>query len=128
MVVIQVSLAVIALCALLLTLGTLAVIFGAWKAVKALGDLLEEFKEEFKPLAERIEDTVEHARQVAEDALVVADGLSDSVAGVQERAERLGAMLEVLEEDMERATLRLFSLMSGIGRFLRLSVRGRDRD
>ena len=128
MVVIQVSLAVIALCALLLTLGTLAVIFGAWKAVKALGDLLEEFKEEFKPLAERIEDTVEHARQVAEDALVVADGFSDSVAGVQERAERLGAMLEVLEEDMERATLRLFSLMSGIGRFLRLSVRGRDRD
>ena len=128
MVVIQVSLAVIALCALLLTLGTLAVILGAWKAVKALGDLLEEFKQEFKPLAERIEDTVEHARQVAEDALVVADGFSDSVAGVQERAERLGAMLEVLEEDMERATLRLFSLMSGIGRFLRLSVRGRERD
>ena len=127
MLVIQISLVVIALCTLFLTTGTMAVIYGAWRAVRSLGKLLKEFKEEFQPLALRIEETVEHARQVAEGALDQAEGFADSVAGVRERAERMGAIFEVLEEDLERATLRLFGLMSGVGRFLRTTLRGDRR-
>lgn len=128
MVIIQISLAVIALCTLLLTAGALVVIFGAWRAVKALRKQLEEFKEEFRPMAERVQETVEHARLVAEDVLDTADGFSETLSGVHGRAERMGALFKVLEEDMERATLRLFSFMSGLGRFLRATVRGRGND
>jgi hypothetical protein len=125
--VIQISLVVIALCTLFLTAGVAAILFGIWRAVRSLGKLLKQFKEDFEPLALRIEETVEHARLVAEGALDQAEEFADSVAGVRERAERMGAIFEVLEEDLEKATLRLFGLMSGVGRFLRTAIRGNRR-
>ncbi len=127
MLVIQISLVVIALCTLFLTAGVAAILFGIWRAVRSLGKLLKEFTEEFHPLALRIEETVEHARQLTEGVLDQADEFADSVAGVRERAERMGAIFEVLERDLEKATLRLFGLMSGIGRFLRTTIRGDRR-
>jgi len=45
---------------------------------------------------------------------------------VKEVERKVEARLEkVLEEDLERATIRLFSLLSGIGRFLRNLFTGR---
>jgi uncharacterized protein YoxC len=121
----EISVAVIAFCMLLITIGIVAILLTLWRAVKALKDLLEEFRNEFRPLATRIGETVERARQVTEGTLEQVEGFNASMASVRDKADRLGVLFDVLEEDLEKATLRLFSLVSGLGRFLRTLFRGR---
>ncbi len=119
----EISIAVIALCMLLITTGLVAILFLLWRAMKALKDLLEQFRREFQPLAVRIGETVERARLVAEGTLDEMQELNTSLSSVRDRARRLGVLFEVLEEDLERATLRLFSLFTGLGRFIRTAFR-----
>lgn len=121
----EISVAIIAFCMLLITIGIVAILLTLWRAVKALKDLLEEFRNEFKPLAGRIGETVERARQVTEGTLDQVEGFNNSMASVRDKADRLGVLFDVLEEDLEKATLRIFSLVSGLGRFLRTLFRGR---
>jgi uncharacterized protein YoxC len=119
MLTIQISLVVIAVCTLLLTILPLLIAFKVYQMMRAATKVVKEFQEEFKPLAEEIKDLASHATEVADDALYQVEGFTEAVAGVRERAERMGLLAEVLEEDLERFTIRIFSFVSGIGRFLR---------
>ena len=125
MLTIQISLVVIAVCTVLLTLVPLLIAWKFYTLMRVITRIVKDFQQEFQPLAEEIQDLASYAVEVAEGALGEVEGFTDSVAGVRERAARMGALAEVLEEDLERATIRLFSLLSGIGRFLRNLFTGR---
>lgn len=116
---IQISLVVIAVCTVLLTVVPLLIAWKVYQLMRAVTKVVKEFQEEFRPLAEEIKDLASHATEVADDALNEVKGFTEAVAGVRERAERMGLLAEVLEEDLERVTIRIFSFFSGFARFIK---------
>ncbi|MFC1500068.1 DUF948 domain-containing protein [Candidatus Zixiibacteriota bacterium] len=116
---IQISLVIIAICTVLLTVVPLLIAWQAYRLMRAVTKVAKEFQEEFKPLAEEVKDLASHATEVADSALYEVEGFTEAVAGVRERAERMGLLAEVLEEDLERVTIRIFSFFSGFGRFIK---------
>ena len=124
MLTIQISLVVIALSTLVLAGFTLALLFGLLQGVRQGVRLLEDFRSEFGPLADEIRTTVRHANEVAGRAVDEVEGFTDSVSGVRRRTERLGALIEILEEDLEKTTVKLVSLVGAVTGLAR-KVRGR---
>lgn len=134
MLTIQISLVVIALSTLVLAGFILAILFGMLKGVRRVVRLLEEFRGEFGPLADEVRVTVRQANEVAGRAVEEVEGFTHTVSGVRKRTERLGALVEVLEEDLEKATVRMISLVGAVaglaGKVRRRKGRkaGKDRE
>ncbi|MFC1529082.1 DUF948 domain-containing protein [Gemmatimonadota bacterium] len=119
MLTIQISLVIIAVCTLLLTIVPLLIAFQVYRMMRSVTKVVKEFQEDFKPLTEEIKEFASHATEVADNILVEVEGFTEAVAGVRERAERMGLLAEVLEEDLERVTIKMFSFFGGIGRFVK---------
>lgn len=119
MLTIQISLVVIAVCTLLLTLVPLLIAWKLYQLVRTVTKIVKKFQVEFQPLAEEIKDLAFHATEVAEGALDEVEGFTEAVSGVRQRAERMGLLAEVLEEDLEKATLKIFSLFTGFTKFIK---------
>ena len=119
MLTIQISLVVIAVCCVLLTLVPLLIAWKLYQLVRTVTKIVKDFQKEFRPLADEVKDLALHATEVADDALYEVEGFVEAVSGVRERAERMGLLAEVLEEDLEKATIRIFSFFSGIVRFIK---------
>lgn len=129
MLTIQISLVVIAVCTVLLTIVPLFIAWKLYQLMRTVVKLVKDFQEEFKPLAEEVKELALHATQIADDALYEVGSFTEAVSGVREKAERMGLLAEVLEEDLEKATIRIFSLFSGLARFLKsIFQKGRDED
>jgi len=123
----EISIAVIAVCMLLITAGLVAILILLLQAIRTLKDLLEQVRREYQPMAARIGEAVERALLVAEGTFDEMQVLKTSLTSVRDRARRLGVLFEVIEEDVEKVTLRFFSLFSGLSRFIRTAFR-RERE
>lgn len=121
-----VSLAVIAVSTLVLAVFVLALLFGIYMGVRRVNGILQDVRDAFGPLAEEMKQTAQHANEVAERLLDEADGFTDSVGGVRRRAERLGALVEVLEEDLENATVKLLAVLGGLAGMMGRAGRTRE--
>ncbi len=119
MLTIQISLVIIAVCAVLLTIVPLLITLKIYLVMRSVQKVVKEFQEDFKPLTEEIKEFASHATEVADNVLIEVEGFTEAVAGVRERAERMGLLAEVLEEDLERVTIKMFSFFGGIGRFVK---------
>ncbi|MFO7769203.1 MAG: hypothetical protein R6W82_09670 [bacterium] len=127
MLTIQISLVVIALSTLVLAGFILALLLGLLQGVRQGVRLLQEFREEFGPLAEEMRITLGHANEVAGRAAEEVEGFTETVSGVRRRTERLGALVEVLEEDLEKATVKMVSLVGAVAGLAGSVKRRRDR-
>jgi hypothetical protein len=102
----------------LLTVVPLLIAWKLYQVMRTVTALIKDFREQFQPLADEVKELAGRATEVADDALDQAEGFIETVAGVRERAERMGLLAEVLEEDLERVTIRIFSAFSGMARFI----------
>lgn len=121
----EVARGLVSILLIVLLLVLVAVAIRLWRAMARLGALVDRLHDDITPVtrhAARIADNVEYVtaavradvEQVSETVRTANDKARDALAGSERRLKELGALLDLAQDEMERAVVSTAATLRGV--------------